>query len=966
MTENGAKLVVVFMLFLLSSCSCSNNEYELLYSIKSLISDPSDSLSSWNLSLSYCQWKGISCDNSSHVTKIELSGKNLYGKIPDMISHFSFVETIDLSDNQFIGTIPMNLSFCFSLRFLNLSNNNLTGHILQGSNSLLQVLDLSSNMLAGEIPKKIGNFGSLEYLDLGGNMLDGEIPITITNLTKLQSLTLASNQLIGKIPRELGQMKSLRWIYLGYNNLSGVIPKEIGELTLLNHLDLVKNNLTGEMPMSFGNLTDLKYLFLYLNKLTGRVPSSIYELKQLISLDLSDNFLFGEIPEHIVQLQSLEVLQIFSNNFSGSIPKALSYLPRLQVLQLWSNNFSGKIPQNLGKGNNLSILDLSSNSLTGKIPENLCFSGFLSKLILFSNSLKGEIPKSLGQCKTLRRIRLQNNQIYGVLTRELTELPLVYFLDLSKNNLSGMINNRKWNMPELQMLNLADNHFFGSFPESFGGVKLENLDLSGNRFYGKIPRSFGDYPELTQLKLSKNKIFGKIPKELSSCKNLVSLDLSHNELSGDIPSSISELPVLSNLDLSVNELSGEVPSELGRVESLVQVNISHNHFSGRLPNKGAFATINYSEVAENSLCGDYSSTSLPPCKDPKAPTWWIFLTSSVFVLMIIVVSGFITFSRNRKDLAPRTIANEEGVWEVQFFNSMFAKSITIDDIFSSLREENVVYNGNQGALYKGNSSIGNQQFVAKKLDDLSLVASLGFWADVAEFGKLNHPNIVKVLAMIRLEKSGVLIVYEYIDGETLSAILSALDWKCRLKVAIGVAKALRHFHCCRMQGFCIGCLSPETIIVDAQNEPHLRFTMMIGMVSLNTKGYISSAYLAPEAMETKDFSYKSDIYAFGLILIQLLTGKTPLDPKFGANESILDWTHYCYSDCHLDTWIDPTFKEVLLSYNNQNEIVETMNLALLCIERDSKARPCANDVVKTLESITGTQACAFRINCPNI
>lgn len=106
---------------------------------------------------------------------------------------------------------------------------------------------------------------------------------------------------------------------------------------------------------------------------------------------------------------------------------------------------------------------------------------------------------------------------------------------------------------------------------------------------------------------------------------------------------------------------------------------------------------------------------------------------------------------------------------------------------------------------------------------------------------------------------------------------------------------------------------------------------------------------------------KGDIYGFGLILIELLTGKSAVDAEFGVHESIVEWARYCYSDCHIEMWVDPVIKGHVSSI--QNEIVETMNLALHCTAGDPVARPCASDVAKTLESALKMRSCvSSRLN----
>ncbi|KAL5558656.1 hypothetical protein UlMin_034867 [Ulmus minor] len=945
--------LVLFVVFFSKTLALHGDELQLLLSFKASISDPFHFLSNWSSSANsnFCNWPGITCNNSSRVNAVHLSGKNISGKITASIFRLPDIETIDLSNNQIVGEIPDGVFYGSSLRYLNLSNNNLTGSLPSGSISILEKLDLCNNMLSGRIPEDIGAFSSLKYLDLGGNVLTGEIPVSVSNLSRLESFTLASNQLVGEIPSDLGKMTSLKWIYLGYNNLSGEIPASIGELKSLNHLDLVYNNLTGEIPASIGNLIQLKYLFLYKNQLTGPIPRSVFGLKNLISLDVSDNFLSGEIPELVIQFQELEILHLFANNFTGKIPIALASLPKLQVLQLWSNNLSGEIPEDLGKRNNLTIIDLSSNSLDGKIPEGLCNSDRLFKLILFSNSLHGEIPKSLNNCKSLIRVRLQNNQLSGELSTGFTKLPLINFLDVSSNNLSGRIDDRRWEMPSLQMLKLSRNGLHGLLPESFGSDNLENLDLSENQFAGNVPHSFGNFTKLVQLDLSHNKFSGEIPNELSSCQRLVNLDLSDNKFTGEIPASLAEMPVLGQLDLSENQFSGEIPRNLGSVESLVQVNVSHNHFQGTLPSTVAFLAINASAVAGNDLCGGEIVTGLPPCRKSfnSNRTWWLILTCFLGALAgFVIAASLFVFIRRRKDLELKRVENEDGIWEIQFFESKFSKSITIDDVVSSARNGNSISLGSKGISYKGKSSINGIEFVVKEINYANSIPE-SVWSEMLEFGKLRHPNIVKLIGICRSQKCGYL-VYEYCDGKVLSEILRNLSWERRRKIATGIAKALRFLQCCCSPSVVVGHLSPEEVIVDGKDEARLSLTPP-GLVYSGSKGFSSSAYSAPEA--GKEPTEKSDIYSFGLVLIELLTGKSPADAEFGVRESFVEWARYCYSDCHLDAWIDPIIRGHVMN-NQQNEIVETMNLALHCTAGDPTARPRANDICKSLDSVRRT------------
>ncbi|XP_038900189.1 probably inactive leucine-rich repeat receptor-like protein kinase At2g25790 [Benincasa hispida] len=910
------------------------HETHLLLSFKASISKhPSTSLSNWNPSLPTCHWNGVTCNNPTisnftKITAINLSAHNITGTLSDSLFRLPYIQTLDLSDNQFVGELPptMFTVASSSLLHLNLSNNNFTGPLPTGGVFGLQTLDLSNNMIWGSIPEDIGLFCDLQFLDLGGNGLIGEIPNSVANLTSLEFLTFASNKLSGEIPRELGGMKRLKWIYLGYNNLSGEIPEEIGHLGSLNHLDLVYNKLTGKIPESFGNLTRLQYLFLYQNGLTGTIPSSIFSLVNLISLDISDNSLSGEIPELVIQLQNLEILHLFGNNFTGKIPGALASLPRLQILQLWSNGFSGEIPELLGRRNNLTILDVSTNFLTGKIPDGLCDSKRLFKLILFSNSLIGEIPQSLCSCQSLRRVRLQNNRLSGELSPKIfTKLPLLYFLDISNNQFSGRIDGNKWDLPSLQMMSLARNKISGNLPEFIRNDKIESLDFSANEFSGSIPENIGNLSELMELNLSNNNLAGGIPSEISSCKKLVSLDLSHNQLSGELPVILTQIPVLGFLDLSENKFTGEIPPVFGRIPSLVQINISHNHLHGALPATGAFLGINASAVAGNDLCSSHiiSTNKLPSCKKRRYNNlWWFMIVLGVGALLI--GTGVLITIRRRKEAKRAVVENNDGIWEVKFFDSAAAKLVTVEAIISQ-------------------SSSSEIQFVVEKDVEKWRVEG-SFWSEVEELGRLRHPNVVRLLGTCRSEKAGYL-VREYVQGVILSEMVGSLSWERRRNIGVGIARALEYLHRRCSPGVIASNLLPGKMIVDEKYQPRL----VIGLSKTN----ISPYYLAPEVNESRDITEKSNVYSLGVILIQLVTGKGPVDPeKTVHRQNLVEWARYCYSNCHIDTWIDGTMTPTAAA--DLNQIVGFMNLALNCTAADPMARLSSHHAYKAILSLSRT------------
>ncbi|XP_020081027.1 LRR receptor-like serine/threonine-protein kinase FLS2 [Ananas comosus] len=372
----------------------------------------------WNISsslvyvhISNNQIKGKLPWSLDHVRLqyLNLGSNQLEGPLPALPQTLSFM---NLSNNLFTGSMP-NSTF-LSLQYLLLSNNSFGGNVpLSLCESVsLQVLDISSNELSGEIPSCLGMLqDQLLVLDMMNNALSGKIPTSLGKLGALAILDLSNNSLSGKIPSSLQYCTQLINLNLGYNNFSGTIPKWIGEsLPFLMVLSLCSNTFSGSIPSEIVQLGYLRALDLSHNILSGSIPRSIGELSwekgvpimpffeysnynvsagsvgsvylvvkgeareysKLLylfeSIDLSCNNLYGEIPDEIGDLQALQNLNLSINHLTGHIPDQIGMMHALESLDVAMNNLSGTIPQSLATLNYLSYLNVSYNNLSGKIP----------------------------------------------------------------------------------------------------------------------------------------------------------------------------------------------------------------------------------------------------------------------------------------------------------------------------------------------------------------------------------------------------------------------------------------------------------------------------------------------------------------------------------------------------------------------------------------------------------------------
>ena len=309
----------------------------------------------WSAGLAFDQWDGVTVafpvgGGQRRVTKLELGGKSLTGRIPSSFGNLAGLEVLDLSNNSLTGTIPAELG-------------SLTG---------LTELSLNGNGLKGRIPTELGNTASLRVLDLSENRLNGPIPVELGTLINLTELRLHRNRLDGGIPAELGSLTNLTALRLDDNGLSGSIPAELARLTRLQILDLSLNGLTGDIPSGLDNLTGLRQLVLAGNDLSGAIPSTLgTRLTRLESLDFSENGLTGEIPNRLTYITGLVELGLSENMLSGNIPSDMQFLRNLEKLFLNDNQFAGAIPGELRHLDKLVELSLSQNQLTGCIPKEL-------------------------------------------------------------------------------------------------------------------------------------------------------------------------------------------------------------------------------------------------------------------------------------------------------------------------------------------------------------------------------------------------------------------------------------------------------------------------------------------------------------------------------------------------------------------------------------------------------------------
>nr|CAB3474616.1 unnamed protein product [Digitaria exilis] len=617
-----------------------------------------------------------------------------------------------------------------------------------------------------------------------------------------------------------------------------------------------------------------------------------------------------------------------SNQFSGPVPKNFGNLRNLTDLNLASNLLSGMVPD-LSNATQLNYLNLSNNNFTSSpapgwfatLMDNDGLTGTIpSALSLANNGLNGADPVDDGVVRELvsRDSASRAPWTGGHGTVVMQWLLLLFLLSVGLRPSFSQTNSQ-----DVAALQALMNNWQNG-PQSWTGStdpcsSWDGISCSNGRvtevFTGNIPSEIGNLSQLTFLALNSNKFTGGIPPTLGLLSNLNWLDMSVNQLSGQIPVSpgLNQLVQAQHLIFDNNNFTGPIPASLGQVKSLQIIRLDHNKFSGPVPDSIG----NLSKLMELSLASNLLNGTLPDLTSvtqdlsnnnfasSPAPGWFSTLTSlnSIFMdnddLTGAIPSGLFSLpSLQQVSLANNTFSgklNMAASWGAGGTDNGEAPQLKGARYFSfeelkkstnNFSEINEIGSGGYGKVYKG--TLANGQIAAiKRAQQGSMQGAAEFKNEIELLSRVHHKNLVSLVGFC-YEQGEQMLVYEYIPYGTLRENLMgkggvSLDWKKRLRIAIGSAKGIAYLHELADPPIIHRDIKSTNILLDESLNAKVADFGLSKLVSDTQKGHVSTqvkgtlGYLDPEYYMTQQLSEKSDVYSFGVVLLELITAKQPIE-----------------------------------------------------------------------------------------
>ncbi|KAJ8564709.1 hypothetical protein K7X08_001169 [Anisodus acutangulus] len=475
---------------------------------------------------------------------------------------------------------------------------------------------------------------------------------------------------------------------------------------------------------------------------------------------------------------------------------------------------------------------------------------------------------------------------------------------------------------------------------------LELVLLQSNNISGSIPLELGMLPKLKTIDLSDNKLTGKIASSLAQLKSLQYLRLNNNSLTGVVPVDLANMTQLSLMDLSFNNLSGPVPRLLAK-----SFNILGNPMicaTGKEPECTGTTPMPLSFSLNNP------ENAQPSGKPKTHKVALAFGTSLGCICLLIVGFGFFLWWRQKHNKQIFFDSNEQHHEQVCLGNLMRFQFKELQAATNNFGSKNILGKGGFGNVYKGRLSDGNIVAVKRLKDGDAAGGDQQFQTEVALISLAVHRNLLRLYGFC-MTPTERLLVYPYMSNGSVASRLKAkptLDWGTRKGIALGAARGLLYLHEQCDPKIIHRDVKAANILLDDYCEAVVGDFGLAKLLD-HHDSHVTTAvrgtvgHIAPEYLSTGQSSDKTDVFGFGILLLELITGQRALEFGKAANQkgAMLDWVRKIHQEKKLDMLVDKDLKN---DYDSI-ELEEMVQVALLCTQYHPSHRPKMSEVVRMLE-----------------
>ncbi|XP_042477464.1 putative kinase-like protein TMKL1 [Macadamia integrifolia] len=544
----------------------------------------------------------------------------------------------------------------------------------------------------------------------------------------------------------------------------------------------------------------------------------------------------------------------------------------------------------------------------------------------------------------------------------------LYSLQLPSAGLSGEIPREIGELSSLQSLYLGVNSLKGNVPLELGySISLSDIDFSSNSLDGSLPPSIWNLCDrLVSLRLQGNNFSGLLPQPAlpnSTCANLQVLDLSDNKFSGEFPEFVTQFHALKELDLANNILSGSLPSSIAGLD-LERLNLSYNNFSGVLPGLGESKYgAQVFEGNNPALCG----APLGGCRGSSGMSSGGIagLVIGLMTSAVVLASLLIGYVQGKKRNGGNEDDIEEGEEEESGDNGdgkliLFqgGEHLTLEDVLNATGQ--VMEKTTYGTVYKAKLADGGT-IALRLLREGSCKERNSCLPVIKQLGRIRHENLVPLRAFYQGQRGEKLLIYDYLPNKSLYDHLHEtragkppmLNWARLHKIALGIARGLAYLHTGMEVPVIHGNVRSKNVLVDEFFVARLTEfgldKMMVPAVADEIVAVAKSdGYKAPELQKMKKCNPWTDVYAYGILLLEILMGKKPGKDVSGQFVDLPSMVKVAVLE---ETTMEVFDVEILKGFRSPMEegLVQALKLAMGCCAPVASVRPTMDEVVKQLE-----------------